>query len=161
DEALDVEEEILAAAVVFRLPHLLDRHRIQRLANPPRVRSGDDALRREHRKMRVVNGHQRREEQLLCVLEVFVEHVGHVLGSKRHRSKYSSKMRTLAAAALAVATGMLAASHASAQSGPNDARARAIYKELIEINTTDSVGNITKAAEAVAARFRAAGFADA
>jgi len=70
-------------------------------------------------------------------------------------------MRTLAAAALAVATGMIAASHASAQSGPNDARARAIYKELIEINTTDSVGNITKAAEAMAARFRAAGFPDA
>src|SRR4030095_13641897 len=46
---------------------------------------------------------------------------------------------------------------AGAQSGPNDARAREIYKELIEINTTDSVGNITKAAEAMAARFKAAG----
>jgi acetylornithine deacetylase/succinyl-diaminopimelate desuccinylase-like protein len=36
--------------------------------------------------------------------------------------------------------------------------ARDIYKELIEINTTDSVGNTTQAAEAVAARLRAAGF---
>ncbi len=49
----------------------------------------------------------------------------------------------------------------SAQSQPNDARARAIFKELIEINTTDSVGNVTKAAEAMAARLKAAGFAAA
>jgi acetylornithine deacetylase/succinyl-diaminopimelate desuccinylase-like protein len=48
---------------------------------------------------------------------------------------------------------------ASAQSGPNDRRAREIYKELVEINTTDTpAGNVTKAAEAVAARLRAAGF---
>jgi acetylornithine deacetylase/succinyl-diaminopimelate desuccinylase-like protein len=39
--------------------------------------------------------------------------------------------------------------------------ARAIFKELIEINTTDSAGDCTKAAEAMAARFRAAGFAAA
>ena len=36
--------------------------------------------------------------------------------------------------------------------------ARDIYKQLIEINTTDSVGNTTVAAEAMAARLRAAGF---
>jgi len=36
-----------------------------------------------------------------------------------------------------------------------------ILKELIEINTSDSVGDNTRAAEAMAARFRAAGFADA
>jgi acetylornithine deacetylase/succinyl-diaminopimelate desuccinylase-like protein len=35
--------------------------------------------------------------------------------------------------------------------------ARDIFKELIEINTTDSVGDNTKAAEAMAARLRAAG----
>src|SRR6476620_3532641 len=46
-----------------------------------------------------------------------------------------------------------------AQSGPNDLRAREIYKELVEINTTDTpAGNVTKAAEAVAARLKAAGF---
>jgi len=46
-----------------------------------------------------------------------------------------------------------------AQSGPNDARAREIFKELIEINTTDTPnGNVTKAAEAVAARLKVAGF---
>ena len=50
---------------------------------------------------------------------------------------------------------------AGAQSGPNDARAREIYKELVEINTTDSVGNTTRAAEAMAARLKAAGFAAA
>src|SRR5437764_14548991 len=38
--------------------------------------------------------------------------------------------------------------------------AREIYSELISINTVDSVGSVTKAAEAMAARFRAAGFPD-
>jgi len=46
-----------------------------------------------------------------------------------------------------------------AQTGPNDARAREIYKELVEINTTDTpAGNVTKAAEAMAARLKTAGF---
>ena len=35
-----------------------------------------------------------------------------------------------------------------------------IFRQLIEINTTDSVGNVTTASEAVAQRFRDAGFAD-
>ena len=35
-----------------------------------------------------------------------------------------------------------------------------IFKELIEINTTDSVGSVTAAAEAMAKRLRDAGFAD-
>ena len=48
---------------------------------------------------------------------------------------------------------------ARAQSGPNDQRARVIYKELVEINTTDTpAGSVTKAADAMAARLRAAGF---
>ena len=42
---------------------------------------------------------------------------------------------------------------------PEHQIARDIFKELIEINTTDTpVGNVTTAAEAMAARFRAAGF---
>ena len=41
---------------------------------------------------------------------------------------------------------------------PHQQLAREIYKELIEINTTNSVGDNTKAAEAMAARLRAAGF---
>ncbi len=41
------------------------------------------------------------------------------------------------------------------------ALAREIYKQLVEINTTDSVGNTTTAAEAMAARLRAAGFPEA
>src|SRR3954463_15983887 len=58
-----------------------------------------------------------------------------------------------------LAAALLAASVVSAQTGPNDARAREIYKELVEINTTDTpAGNVTKAAEAVAARLKAAGF---
>src|SRR5580704_5334216 len=37
-------------------------------------------------------------------------------------------------------------------------QSREIFKELIEINTTDSAGNVTTAAEALAMRLRAAGF---
>ena len=36
--------------------------------------------------------------------------------------------------------------------------ARDVYRQLVEINTVDSVGSVTRAAEAMAARFRAAGF---
>lgn len=49
----------------------------------------------------------------------------------------------------------------SAQAGTHEARAREIFKQLVEINTTDSVGSTTAAAEAMAARFKAAGFPDA
>jgi len=38
---------------------------------------------------------------------------------------------------------------------------REIYQELVEINTTDSVGDNTQAAQAMAARLKAAGFTDA
>ena len=41
---------------------------------------------------------------------------------------------------------------------PHQKLAREVYEELVEINTVDSVGSVTKAAEAMAARFRAAGF---
>ncbi|HXA85472.1 MAG TPA: M20/M25/M40 family metallo-hydrolase [Candidatus Dormibacteraeota bacterium] len=45
---------------------------------------------------------------------------------------------------------------------PTQQLARDIYKELIEINTTDTpAGNVTTAAEAMAARFRKAGFPEA
>jgi len=61
---------------------------------------------------------------------------------------------TTAAAIVCVGSTILVA-----QSGPNDARAREIFKELIEINTTDTPnGSVTKAADAVAARLKAAGF---
>jgi acetylornithine deacetylase/succinyl-diaminopimelate desuccinylase-like protein len=41
-----------------------------------------------------------------------------------------------------------------------NALARDVFKQLIEINTTESVGNVTTAAEAMAARLRSAGFPD-
>lgn len=43
---------------------------------------------------------------------------------------------------------------------PADQMARDIFKQLIEINTTDSVGNVSTAAEAMAERLRNAGFAE-
>jgi acetylornithine deacetylase/succinyl-diaminopimelate desuccinylase-like protein len=47
-----------------------------------------------------------------------------------------------------------------AQSNPQQQMARDIFQQLIEINTTDSVGDNTRAAEAMAARFRQAGYAE-
>ena len=43
----------------------------------------------------------------------------------------------------------------------SDALAHDLFKQLMEINTTDSVGNVSTAAEAMAKRFRDAGFAAA
>jgi acetylornithine deacetylase/succinyl-diaminopimelate desuccinylase-like protein len=51
------------------------------------------------------------------------------------------------------------ATSAGAQTASNDARAREIFKQLIEINTTDTpAGNVTTAADAMAERLKAAGF---
>src|SRR4051794_13705918 len=41
---------------------------------------------------------------------------------------------------------------------PHQTLARDIFRELIEINTTDTTGDNTRAAEAMAARFRRAGY---
>lgn len=63
---------------------------------------------------------------------------------------------------IAVLAAALSVAAAPAQDpGPYDREARDILKELIEINTTDSSGSTTSAAEAMAARLKAAGFADA
>ena len=47
---------------------------------------------------------------------------------------------------------------ATASPSPEDDLSREIFEELIEINTTDSIGDNTKAAEAMARRLRDAGF---
>jgi acetylornithine deacetylase/succinyl-diaminopimelate desuccinylase-like protein len=41
---------------------------------------------------------------------------------------------------------------------PHQKAAREVYQQLVEINTVDSVGSVTTAVEAMAARFKAAGF---
>ena len=66
-------------------------------------------------------------------------------------------MKTAAALLLAG----FALSSAAQSLPPEKALAREIYKQLIEINTTDSSGDNTAAAEAMAARLKAAGFPDA
>jgi len=43
---------------------------------------------------------------------------------------------------------------------PHQRLAREIYSQLISINTADTVGSVTRAVDAMAARFRAAGFPD-
>jgi len=53
----------------------------------------------------------------------------------------------------------LAVSASAQRLSPARQLAEDIFRQLIEINTTDSVGNCTEAAEAMAARLKAAGFA--
>jgi len=84
--------------------------------------------------------------------------------AKTSRSSYLRPMSGVwmfmaLAAVLAAAALVLPASPQDA--APHDRDARAIFKELVEINTTDSSGSTTRAAAAMAARLKAAGFADA
>jgi acetylornithine deacetylase/succinyl-diaminopimelate desuccinylase-like protein len=63
----------------------------------------------------------------------------------------------------AAALSALALTSAQAQSTPKDLSEtafRGLYKELVEINTTASVGSCTAAAQAMGARLKAAGFPD-
>jgi acetylornithine deacetylase/succinyl-diaminopimelate desuccinylase-like protein len=80
------------------------------------------------------------------------------------RSSWASLRRQLGrflAAAVVFISGLMMATNLLAQDHqPMDAEARAIFKQLIEINTTESSGNVTKAAEAMATRLREAGFAE-
>lgn len=53
-----------------------------------------------------------------------------------------------------------AAPAAGSATQASNALARSLFEELVDINTTDSVGNVTTAAAAMAKRLRAAGFPD-
>ena len=72
----------------------------------------------------------------------------------------ASRRAALAAALLLAAAAPLVAQSAprAPSLAPHQQLAREIYKELIEINTADSVGSVTRAAEAMAKRFLDAGF---
>jgi acetylornithine deacetylase/succinyl-diaminopimelate desuccinylase-like protein len=67
-------------------------------------------------------------------------------------------MRTSILTAALLATSI--ATPALAQTKPDQAAFRALYKELVETNTTLSAGSCTLAAERMAARMKAAGFKD-
>src|SRR5215470_16232225 len=59
---------------------------------------------------------------------------------------------------IAILAAVLAAPAAAQEPGPRQQAFRQIYQELVEINTTDSVGDSVRAAEAMAAHLKAAGF---
>src|SRR5580693_3618553 len=70
--------------------------------------------------------------------------------------------RSLVPSLAAFALASLATTGAPADSlSPLQQRAVDIYKELVEINTVTETGDTARAADAMAARLRAAGFADA
>lgn len=64
------------------------------------------------------------------------------------------------AGAAAILAGTALAGSAMAASDPTEPAFRATYKELIETNTSISAGSCTLAAERMAGRLKAAGFAD-
>jgi acetylornithine deacetylase/succinyl-diaminopimelate desuccinylase-like protein len=64
-------------------------------------------------------------------------------------------------ATLAFPALLLGQSQQGAPLRPEQQLAHDIYKEIVDVNTADSVGNVTTAANAVAKRLRDAGFADA
>ena len=66
----------------------------------------------------------------------------------------------LSAVATVVLPTLLAAQTQASALRPEQQLAHDIYKELVEINTSDSVGNVTTAANAVAKRLRDAGFSE-
>src|SRR6195952_4905500 len=75
-----------------------------------------------------------------------------------NRNVFNLDMRKLKlGGALAAALALPLAGAGAAEPTPQQQAFRQIYQELVEINTTDSVGDTVKAAEAMAAHLRAAG----
>src|SRR4051794_39321318 len=79
----------------------------------------------------------------------------------RHLTGLNSKSPHLAAVLLMSAALTISAPGAAEGLNPNQQRAFDVYKELIEIDTVTATGDTAKAAEAMGARLRAGGFADA
>ena len=74
------------------------------------------------------------------------------------RSSFAMMRKSAAACALAaVSLGIMPATARAADLTPQQQAFRAIYQELIEINTSDSIGDTVKSAEAMAARLRSGG----
>ena len=76
-------------------------------------------------------------------------------------TKMGTKLGKTALAAGVALTAFAAPIAAHAQSRPDQQAFFALYKELVETNTTLSVGSCTKAAEQIGARMKAAGYRDA
>src|SRR5439155_6308626 len=88
-QSIDVEEEVLAAAVKPRAADIRGGDRIEAGAKGAGVGRRDDGAIGKHDEVRVMNREQRREEQLFGVLEILIEDVLDVFGCKRHRAKYN------------------------------------------------------------------------
>src|SRR5258707_3568827 len=78
--------------------------------------------------------------------------------TRMYKTRMTMTLKPMLCLICLLATATLAGAQQPALT-PTQQLARDIYKELIEINTTDTpAGNVTTAAEAMAARLRAAGF---
>ena len=70
----------------------------------------------------------------------------------------TSMSRRILCLSLAITAALPRTTHGQASLTPYQSLGRELLRELVETNTTYSAGSTTKAAEAMAARFRAAGF---
>ena len=77
------------------------------------------------------------------------------------RTKWMSNFAVTFIGLITLSASALAQSPAAQPLPPHDKLLREIYQELIEINTTDSVGDCTLASKAMAARLKAGGYTDA
>jgi hypothetical protein len=90
DQALDVEEEIFAGAVEGHAADLVLRHAVERRPEGVHVRGRDDALRREHHEMRVVELHQRRQKEVFASSKYSPSTYATYAGAKRRGRSITS-----------------------------------------------------------------------
>lgn len=74
--------------------------------------------------------------------------------------RYEAGIRSLAALTAVICASVMSPSARAADAGADESEFRDLYRELVEINTTLSVGSCTEAATAMAARLRKAGMAE-
>ena len=84
EQPLHVEEQVFAGAIEPHVAHVVERHGVERLAQAVGIVARYDARVGQHHQMRVVDRHERRQEERLRILEVVGEDVVHVLGGELH-----------------------------------------------------------------------------
>src|SRR3989344_6094496 len=126
---------------------------VRRPGRQDQLRPDDQHLHRGHERAPVAGPDGRGRRRLTPRLAVG-------RGAGNSPGRFSGRVSMLRFAAVLTAATLAAGSAAAQAPQPGEAAFRALYKELVETNTTFSAGSCTLAAERMAARLKAAGFAD-
>ncbi len=94
-QTLDIEIKIFGLAVVGCVTQFIERNRIERFPNDVCVEERNDVLRRQHHEMRVVNRHQRMQEERFGVFEIVVENGTDVLRSEPRQAIWPPRWSSL------------------------------------------------------------------